>query len=242
MISELSQVAHWTYSLENNEVFWSPGMYDLHALHPGEFSPTWDRAYSQLHPEDSEAHLAKMRALIADGGTIDYEVRVLGHNGHFKRVRGMATSVRDSLNEPIQLIGVVWDAASRLRDEIHRNSMEAVQKGMGVGIYSFDLENDDPSWNSVMYEILGDNSSSATPSLEHMLRRVSDNDRPRLQELIQATQEQGKAFVTTTEITRRDGSTIRCECRGQARLGENGKVSHVFGSLRILDDATASVA
>ncbi|MEO1779279.1 MAG: PAS domain-containing protein, partial [Pseudomonadota bacterium] len=76
----------------------------------------------------------------------------------------------------------------------------------------------------------------------HMLRRISDADRPRIQELIQTTLEHGKAFVTTTEITRRDGSSIRCECRGQARFGSNGKVSHVFGSLRVLDGAKASVA
>ncbi|MEL7088677.1 MAG: PAS domain-containing protein, partial [Planctomycetota bacterium] len=96
--------------------------------------------------------------------------------------------------------------------------------------------------NTVMYEILGDNNSSATPSVEHMLRRISDDDRERIQDLIQTTLEKGKAFVTQTEVIRRDGRVVQCECRGQARYGANGKVSHVFGSLRVLDGVNAIVA
>ncbi|MEL6564602.1 MAG: chemotaxis protein CheB [Pseudomonadota bacterium] len=242
MVSELSHVAHWTYNLDSRELFWSPGMYKLHGLEPAERAPTWEQAHARMHPEDREVHLSQMDDLINEGGTLDYEARVFGEGGHISQVRGMITLVRDSLNEPIQMIGVVWDVATQLRNENHRQSIEALQEDMGIGVYSIDVENYDPSWNNVMYDILGDSDNSATPSVEHMLRRISDADRPRIQELIQTTLEHGKAFVTTTEITRRDGSSIRCECRGQARFGSNGKVSHVFGSLRVLDGAKASVA
>ena len=154
----------------------------------------------------------------------------------------MVTLVRDSLNEPIQMIGVVWDVASQLRSANQRESIEALQEDLGIGVYSIDVENYDPSWNSVMYDILGETRNTATPSVEHMLRRVSDHDRARVQALMQETLEQGKAFVTRAEITRRDGNAVTCEIRGQARQGLSAKVSHVFGSVRILDSVKASVA
>ena len=242
MISDLSHVAHWTYNLDSKELFWSRGMFKLHGMDSSAPPPTWDQAHARLHPEDRDTHLKEMDDLLQNGGTLDYENRIFGEGGHITRVRGMITLVRDSLNEPIQMIGVVWDVENQARNQNLRESIEALQEDMGIGVYSIDVENYDPSWNSVMYDILGDSAKTATPSVEHLLRRIADHDRTRIQELIQGTLEQGKAFVTTTEITRRDGSGIRCECRGQARHGANGKVSHVFGSLRILDGAKAIVA
>ncbi|MEO0667055.1 MAG: chemotaxis protein CheB [Pseudomonadota bacterium] len=242
MVSELSHVAHWTYNLDSQELFWSSGMFALHGVPINGPAPSWEAAHARIHPEDREKHLMALDKLLEDGGTMEYAVRVFGEEGHITRVRGMVTLIRDSLNEPIQLIGVVWDVARQLRNENHRESIEALQEDMRIGVYSIDVENYDPSWNTVMYEILGDNNSSATPSVEHMLRRISDDDRERIQDLIQTTLEKGKAFVTQTEVIRRDGRVVQCECRGQARYGANGKVSHVFGSLRVLDGVNAIVA
>ncbi|WP_415920226.1 chemotaxis protein CheB [Tateyamaria sp. SN6-1] len=237
MISKLSHVAHWTYNLDTKELVWSPEMYALHGVDISGKQPTWDEAHTKLHPEDRDTHLDRMQRLIDGGGTMEYEVRAFGPDGKIIRIKGIITIVRDSLNEPIQMIGVVWDMASKAHSPHYRESLEALQDDMGIGVYSVDVENYDPSWNAAMYDLLGHKTTEVVPSIELLLQHIVEADRARMQDLLQRTLEHGESFVTKTEIQRIDGDVVAVECRGQARRGAQGRVTHVFGSLRAFDDA-----
>ncbi len=236
MMSEVSRVAHWTYNLDTNELFWSPEMYALHGMNDSGDPPNWDLARSLVHPEDRADEAEALERLIELGGTQEYEYRVFGTDGHIVQVRGITTAVHDSMNEPIQLIGVLWDSATEAQNENFVTSLEALQEDMGIGFFSIDVENYRPIWNNAMFDVLGHEKGVLTPSVEALLDRIEPDDRERVTGLLMRTLEHGERFATETTVVRADGQTVPCECRGQARLQSKGRVAYVFGSLRPLSE------
>ncbi|MEP1588397.1 MAG: PAS domain-containing protein, partial [Tateyamaria sp.] len=148
-------------------------------------------------------------------------------------VSGKTTLVRSSEGDPTQLIGVVWDTANETERSIRLASLESVQEDLGIGFFSFDVENKAPRWNQSMYDILGYDRELHHPSLESLLLRMEPCQRSRIGAYFQAALEHGKSFDITLSVMRKDGSMRACECKGQVhRREDDGKVSHIFGSLR----------
>lgn len=232
MMSDISHVAHWSYSLGTGELFWSPEMFKIYGRADSGTMPTWDDALNMIHPKDRERAIKLTDDLILNGGSADYDQRIFDGAGHIVSVSGKTTLIRNSEGDPTQLIGVIWDTANETERNIQLASLESVQEDLGIGFFSFDVENNAPRWNRAMYDILGFDEDNHTPSVESLLRTVGVDQRTHVSARFQAALEQGEGFDLSVSMTRADGTVIRCECKAQVRRRGDGKVSHIFGSLR----------
>ena len=123
----------------------------------------------------------------------------------------------------------------RTRAAKHRaqaRTLEAVQEDLGIGFFSWDVENDTPRWNKRMFEILGYDAGTHIPSVESLLCRVDRDARDRVSTAFRRALEHGEAFAVTMPVTKADGSVTECACKGHVRRRADRKVSQVFGSLR----------
>ncbi|WP_223274693.1 chemotaxis protein CheB [Tateyamaria sp. syn59] len=239
MMSTASNIAHWSYNLDTEELVWSPGMFEMHGRSDSGDMPTWDDALHLVHPADRGAYRTMIDSLLAEGTYQTYEARVFGPQGRILKVKGSITIIRDSEGEPVQIVGVTWDDAAGLDRDIQLSSLEAVQDDLGIGFFSFDVENNVGHWSKAMYDILGFTPDRSTPSVEALLTRVVENERDALAEDFQAVLEQGTPFDRTVTMSDDAGTMVSCSCLGRARSTEDGRISHVYGSLRVTTDANA---
>ncbi|MEX0371566.1 MAG: chemotaxis protein CheB [Tateyamaria sp.] len=237
MMSRVSKVAHWSYNLDTKEMVWSTEMFKvLDRTSSGEI-PTWDEMLNLIHPADRATFQSTVDQLISNGTTADYSQRIFGSEGHISTVNGSMTLIRDSEGDAVQLVGVLWNAGDIISRENKLSSLQAVQDALDIGFFSFDIENNAAIWSAPMFNILGLYENTHTPSVESMLQVMENEDRQRLSAAFQAVLEDGTPFTDTFKVTRSNGETCMCECRGNLRRAEDGRVAHVFGSLRVLDTA-----
>ncbi|MEO9682605.1 MAG: chemotaxis protein CheB [Tateyamaria sp.] len=233
MMCDISHVAHWSYNLDTGELFWSPEMFAIYKRPESGHMPSWEDTLNMIHPKDRESAMKSADKLIAEGGSIEYNRRIFDSSDNIISVSGKTTLVRSSEGDPTQLVGVVWDTANETERSIRLASLESVQEDLGIGFFSFDVENKAPRWNQSMYNILGYDREHHHPSLESLLLRMEPCQRSRIGSYFQAALEHGKSFDITLSVMRKDGSMHACECKGQVhRREDDGKVSHIFGSLR----------
>ncbi|MEL6452051.1 MAG: chemotaxis protein CheB [Pseudomonadota bacterium] len=237
MMSDISHVAYWSYNLDTKELFWSQEMFTIHGRPDSGEMPDWEDARHLVHPEDRERVSQELDKLIETGGSVEVEHRVFGPSGHIVSVNGKATLIRNSEGDPTQLIGVIWDTAEETERDIRLSSMEAVQDGLGIGFFSFDVENNAPNWNQSMFDVLGYDRITHTPSVESLLRVVKERDRDTLRGQFQRALVDGEPFESTFTVVHGDGSERVCACKGLVRWRNEQKVSHVYGSLREVRDA-----
>ncbi|WP_299149607.1 chemotaxis protein CheB [uncultured Tateyamaria sp.] len=237
MMSDISHVAHWSYNLETKELFWSPEMFAIHGRPDSGQMPSWADALKLIHPEDRTQAEHKLDSLSENGGSIQYEHRVFGPAGHLVPVSGKTTLIRNADGEPVQMIGVMWNTADEIDRDVRLAGVEAMQEDLGIGFFWFDVENNAPRWNKTLFDLLGFDDITHTPSVESLLSVVRPDIREQVAKRFQAALEQGEAFSTSFHVMHKDGTAINCECVGRARIKGEGKVTHVFGSLRRIDQS-----
>ena len=109
---QLAGVGVWEWNLERDETWWSPVVYQLWGLPPGEIPPPL--ADRRIHPEDREAYSAA-REEAAVTGELNVEWRVLMPDG---AVRWLAESGRmERSGGGRRMLGVVQDVTRRKQTE-----------------------------------------------------------------------------------------------------------------------------
>jgi two-component system, chemotaxis family, CheB/CheR fusion protein len=242
MMSDISRVAHWSYNLESRELFWSPEMFAIYGRPDSGDMPTWDDAISLIHPEDRQRAMDDLESLKQAGGSIQYEHRIFGPSGHLVPICGKTTLIRNAEGDSAQLIGVMWNSHDEAERDARLASLETLQEELGIGFFWFDVENNAPQWNRAMYDLLGYNCITHTPSVESMLRALHPDARRLAAGKFQKALENGEAFSMEFNVLLSDGTEVLCECIGHARRKCDGKVTHVYGSLRRLSSQPAKVS
>ena len=240
MMSDVSHVAHWSYNLDTKELFWSPEMFTVYGRNATEHLPTWQETFDMIHPEDRERVTAATDTLIEDGGNIKQQYRVFDSSRHIVSISGKTTVIRNSDGDPVQLIGVIWDTADETERNVRLSSLKTVQEDLGIGFFSFDVENNAPHWNGPMYALLGYDALTHTPSIESLLQKVDVAMRQEVSARFDAALEHGQGFEVTLALPNSDGALFECVCKAQVRRSADATVSHIFGSLvkrTVLQDA-----
>jgi hypothetical protein len=234
-MGDVTKVAHWTYNLDTKELFWSPGMFSLYGRAVSGKLPSWEDAKSLVHPEDREQEAASIEVLLSEGGSYNSEYRIFGEGGRIVSVRGSTLLVKDSQDEPVQLIGVVWDTEEKTRDSLKLMHLEEIQNENDIGFFSFDIENNDPVWNGSTFELLRIEQDQHVPSVEILLNAVDVSSRENLSKLFETALNEGEPFSTCTKLNGDESAIIEIRCKVRKRT--SGRISHLYGSIRSRETA-----
>lgn len=106
--------------------WWSPRLYELFGYQPGEFTPTVERYFEMVHPDDRQRLRASLQEHLDYGGTYDITVRVKTKGGEYRWFRTRGTSIRDEHGRPLHMAGSMQDISREMRaiDELGRRNDE----------------------------------------------------------------------------------------------------------------------
>jgi signal transduction histidine kinase len=244
----VARIGSWRWVLATQRSEWSPEMYVLFDVDPGDMDgdvlPILQR---RLPPDDLERVLATseqtLRAALGgdpidrDGGV---EYRVIHRDGSEHILHANAAVEHDIEGRPVALVGYYQDITEARRAEEQtarltelRNLSEHIA---GLGSYSFDLRSGRTMWSPEFYRILdwemteGQTIDEALPKMEQAIaERVHPDDRERVRSVFEEFYRTWDPIPVDFRIVHRDGSVHRLVNRSQVEVGADGDPSRIVG-------------
>ena len=102
-------VGIWDYDLVNNSLYWDDQMFRLYGISSQQFSGAYEAWQAGVHPDDRQRGDAEIQAALRGDADFDTEFRVVWPDGTVRSIRALATVQRDSVGQPLHMIGTNWD-------------------------------------------------------------------------------------------------------------------------------------
>ena len=232
---EVAGLGYWQAEVGENQVQWSPQMYDIYGQDPETFIPTMQTIMSIVHPADRRK-LDRFRAqLIASQDTVVFELRLKWPNGEVRYIEHNAECNVDSSGIVTGMFGVVLDITDRKRvaleladkEETLRMSVEAT----GAAIWEYSVERRTLEISSRLAEILGIPDHEWEPSLQAHSERVHPDDDERVTEAFRRMLHADEPFNAEYRVRHRRGHWVWLSNSGKALRNTDGQVEKAVGSL-----------
>ena len=150
---------------------------------------------------------------------------------------------RDSLGNPIRLMGVNMDISERKRAETalreNEQHLKNAERLAHVGHFQWDLRSNAVSGSEEMYRIFGQ-PQSYTPSYEDFVRMLVPQDRERVASTIRDAIEKKVGRSLEYQIITPNGDLRMLACTLEVLLDEDGLPVRLFGACRDITDSRRS--
>ncbi|WP_416674402.1 PAS domain-containing sensor histidine kinase [Egbenema bharatensis] len=143
---QAAKAGAWIWELETQRLYWSEECYRVFGLEPGSVEPSYEKAMSQLHPDDREWVERETAEAIAQGKNTNMEYRILRTDGTVRWVTEIGQMFFDESNQPDRMAGIVIDTTERKQIEAELRQREELYRALAhnfpngaVHIFDHDL-------------------------------------------------------------------------------------------------------
>lgn len=234
-LRNFGQIGTWRANLETGQVSWSDEVYSIHGLTPDGETRSLRQGMAFYHPEDLPIVQAALDRTMERGEPFQFLARLNRADGKTIVVESAGAPVQNDEGNTVALIGVFRDYSQRQNDDLLVKHYKRVFDSQGIGFYSYDIVNDITYWSPGLYELLGLDRSQA-PSADLALGLFEDDVRPRMRGYLENAIERNEPFECVEEITRPDGTRVRCRATGWTEQDETGRPTHVYGTFELVND------
>jgi len=157
----IGRIGSWEWNVQTGAVTWSPDMYSIYGVDPGEFKPTIESYERYLHPEDRDRVRQVAEEIITKGTAADFRFRIVTGDGQRRVVTATgAITEFDADGKPLVMVGVSQDVTERWRAEQGRAATEITFNSLVRSIedhciFALDPEGRVTSWNIAAESVLG---------------------------------------------------------------------------------------
>src|SRR5215510_9960079 len=214
----------------SNRVERSAGFGAVLGYDENESAESHDWWKSLIHPDDVHRvkemliHVVSGRKTDSfDGYSLEYRIR--HKDGRYLWVWDRGKLMRDNSGRVTRVIGSVVDITRRKRIENSMRESESRLKlaisAMQGGAWEWDLVTNELRWSDEMYELFDRRPGDFTPTVEGWLGTLSDEDRARAEDAIEAVR-RGEDARMEYRLTQPDGASRWLELRGITLRDELG--------------------
>lgn len=131
---EAGRLGTWDYDVPTGRVQWSSTLEEIHGLAPGTFGGTFEDYLSDVHPDDLQLVLQKLKQTLEYGTEHHIEYRIILPNGQLRWVEGRGKVIRDEAGRAVRMTGVCADVTERKQTEAAlREQAEVIETVNRVG-------------------------------------------------------------------------------------------------------------
>lgn len=113
MAESAARLGHWRLNLPDGRSLWSPEIFRIHGLPPGE-EPTLERSIDFYHPDDRAMVREEIERVIASGGSFTFAARLVRGDGTIRWVESRGQAERGQGVEVVGLFGVLQDTTEQV--------------------------------------------------------------------------------------------------------------------------------
>ncbi|MEL6959880.1 MAG: CheR family methyltransferase, partial [Pseudomonadota bacterium] len=104
-LSEQAGLGYWELDTQEQTVYWTDKVFDIHGLDKGDYHPNVDSALAYYHPDDVERVRSVVEQVATPGGEFRFQARLLRADGETVMVESTGVAVSNYLGEVIKVIG-----------------------------------------------------------------------------------------------------------------------------------------
>jgi len=128
LASRAANLGVWDWDIQNNELIWDEGMYQLYGVKSEDFSGAYEAWLNGIHPADREASDEVSRQAQLGEKEYDTEFRIIRPDGEIRTIKAYGQVTRDGIGNPIRMTGVNYDITERKQaDDALHQAVETLQ-------------------------------------------------------------------------------------------------------------------
>ncbi|MCX6270906.1 MAG: ATP-binding protein, partial [Bacteroidetes bacterium] len=130
-LSEAQRIAHigtWNYDVVEDKVVWSPEIFSITGLDPGQGAPALKDHQKFIHSDDLTEFENLVQRGIKEALPFSYEFRINTPDGKLKWAWAIGKAIRNEKGEATQLYGTVQDITERKRSEILQQALYRIAR------------------------------------------------------------------------------------------------------------------
>jgi two-component system cell cycle sensor histidine kinase/response regulator CckA len=110
---DAARMGIWSWSTADNRLIWDDTLRRLYGLTPAEEVGGYNDFLSRVHPEDREFVHGRVRHALEEGGSLDYEFRIILPDGSVRWIADQGRVVLGEGRKPLGMTGVCMDVTQR---------------------------------------------------------------------------------------------------------------------------------
>lgn len=155
-----------------------------------------------------------------------FELRFARKDGARVDVQLALAPLREG-DDVVGWLASVTDITGRKRAEAR---LAEAQHLAGIGDWYWDIATNEVRWSPELFRQYGRDPETFTPSFEGFLQSITDEDRPRVEEALQQTLEEGMPYDLEIRIRRPAGEHCVQQVLGRLERDHDGKPVRMFGT------------
>jgi len=238
LLQKAEQIAHvgtWKLNYTTGEIQCSDESYRITGFHPtdDQNSAFFKDAGEAIHPDDRERATNAVETAIAEKKPYQVECRIVHSDGSIRHTITKGEVVCDDSGELIEVVGIIQDITERKQVEkelylMHERLKLATQSAR-LGIWDWDIENDNLSWDDKLFELYGIESSDFTNVYQAWLNGVHPEDRSRCDEAMQLAIKGEKDYDLEFRILLPDKNVRHVQAMGIVIRDKSGQAIRMIG-------------
>ena len=236
----IARIGSWTFGAKSGKVTWSPEMYHIFGLDPGQETPSWEAHQNFIHPHDWPELDHLVQTAWRQSEPYSMEFRFFHPDGRLRWGWVITKIDKDEQGKLVELRGTVQDITERKAIEeallTSEQFLSEAQSIARLGNWVLDLENRQLHWSEEMYRIFSLDPARGAPTWAQIETLIHPEDWPRLDAATQQAHEDGTPYELEFRIMSTDGSLKWVWDKCLTRMVENGRLLEMRG---ITQDITA---
>lgn len=156
---ELAHLGHWEWDVAANVLEWSDEIFRIFGHAPGEFVPSFEKAFAHTHPDDRAKLKGDIEGALRSGEPYTNEHRIIRADGTERVVHCQGYVVPGRDGAATRMLGTVQDVSERVRSEDALRRTEARFRWLFdcdmIGIGYWNAQGEIPEANDALLRLLG---------------------------------------------------------------------------------------
>ena len=112
-VEQIAHIGNWEMEINTGKSYWSDEFFRICGFEAQSFTPTSEKGFEVIHPDDRERAAEVIQESISSGKPYDIQKRIVRPNGEIRWVHSEGNIIYDDNNQASKLIGYFLDITKR---------------------------------------------------------------------------------------------------------------------------------